>query len=67
MDGLTLVKMAHRDRPRLPAILLTGYAQDTAALAMGGAINGTFSLLRKPVLVDELADRIASLITAVPS
>jgi CheY-like chemotaxis protein len=67
IDGLTLIKMAHRDRPNLPAILLTGYAQDTAALAIGGAISGTVSLLRKPVLGDDLADRIASLIAAVPS
>jgi signal transduction histidine kinase/CheY-like chemotaxis protein len=67
MDGITLIKLAHRDHPKLPAILLTGFAQDTAALAVGGAISGTFSLLRKPVLADELADRIASLIAAVPA
>ena len=67
MDGVTLIKLAHRDHPKLPAILLTGFAQDTAALAIGGAISGTFSLLRKPVLGDDLADRIASLIAAVPS
>jgi len=67
LDGVTLIKLARRDHPNLPAILLTGYAQDTAALAVGGAVSGTFSLLRKPVLIEELADRIASLIAAVPS
>jgi CheY-like chemotaxis protein len=67
MDGLTLIKLAHRVHPRLPAVLLTGYAQDTTALAIGGAISATFSLLRKPVLGDELADRIASLIASIPA
>jgi len=67
MDGVSLIKVAHHDHPKLPAILLTGYVQDTAALAVGGAISGTFSLLRKPVLVDALTDRIASLIAVVPS
>jgi PAS domain S-box-containing protein len=67
IEGLTLIKLAHRDLPRLPAILLTGYAQDTTGMAIGGAISGTFSLLRKPVLGDELADRIASLIASVPA
>ena len=67
MDGLTLIKLTHREHPRLPAILLTGYAQDTTGLAISGAISATFSLLRKPVLGDELADRIASLIAPIPA
>jgi signal transduction histidine kinase/CheY-like chemotaxis protein len=67
MDGLTLIKLAHRVHPNLPAILLTGYAQDTTALAIGGAISATFSLLRKPVQGGELADRIASLIASMPA
>jgi PAS domain S-box-containing protein len=67
MDGLTLIKLAHSISPNLPAILLTGYAADTTALAIGGAISGTFSLLRKPVLGDELADRVASLIASIPA
>jgi CheY-like chemotaxis protein len=65
MDGLRLIKLAHRVQPNLPAILLTGYAQDTTALAIGGAISATFSLLRKPVQGGELADRIASLIASM--
>ena len=67
MDGLTLIKLAHRIHPNMPAILLTGYAQDTTALAIGGAISATFSLLRKPVQGGELADRIASLIASMPA
>jgi CheY-like chemotaxis protein len=67
IDGVSLIKVAHRDHPKLPAILLTGYVQDTAALAVGGATSGTFSLLRKPVLINNLTDRIASLIAVVPS
>ena len=49
MDGLALIRSAQEQRPGLPAVLLTGYAGDGAALAVGGAISGTFSLLRKPV------------------
>ena len=36
MDGVTLIKLAHRDHPNLPAVLLTGYAQDLTGLAIGG-------------------------------
>ena len=49
MDGLALIRAAQVRRPGLPAVLLTGYAGDGAALAMGGAVSGSFSLLRKPV------------------
>lgn len=62
MDGLTLIQAAQKQRPNLPAVLLTGYAGDGAALAIGGAITGTFSLLRKPVSGIQLAERIAALL-----
>ncbi len=62
MDGLALIRAAQKQRPGLPAILLTGYAADDAALAVGGAISGSFSLLRKPVSGMQLVDRIASLL-----
>ncbi|MGE4048219.1 MAG: PAS domain-containing protein, partial [Acetobacteraceae bacterium] len=62
MDGLTLIRAAQAKLPALPAILVTGYAGDSAALAVGGAISGSFSLLRKPVTGSQLADRIASLL-----
>ncbi|HQT76531.1 MAG TPA: PAS domain S-box protein, partial [Rhodopila sp.] len=64
MDGITLIKAAQERRPRLPAVLLTGYAGDGAALAVGGAISGTFSLLRKPVSGTQLVDRISALLAA---
>jgi PAS domain S-box-containing protein len=64
MDGLKLIRAAQEQRPGLPAVLLTGYAGDGAALAVGGAISGTFSLLRKPVTGTQLVDRINALIAS---
>jgi CheY-like chemotaxis protein len=66
MNGIALIREAQRCRPRLPAMLLTGYAGEAAALAVGGAIDGPFSLLHKPITGAQLADRIAMLLeTAV--
>jgi PAS domain S-box-containing protein len=62
MDGVSLIKAAQALRPNLPAVLLTGNAGDGATLAFGGAISGTFTLLRKPVTGAELADRIGGLL-----
>jgi PAS domain S-box-containing protein len=62
MDGLALIRAAQERRPGLPAVLLTGYAGDDAALAVGGAISGAFSLLRKPVSGTQLVDRIRALL-----
>jgi PAS domain S-box-containing protein len=64
MDGLTLIRAAQEWQPGLPAVLLTGYAGDGATLAVGGAISGTFSLLRKPVTGVQLADRINALLAS---
>jgi PAS domain S-box-containing protein len=64
MDGLELIRAAQERRPGLPAVLLTGYAGDGATLAVGGAISGTFSLLRKPVTGTQLADRINALLAS---
>jgi CheY-like chemotaxis protein len=62
MDGLGLIREARARQPGLPAVLLTGYAGDGtgAALAVSGIANGAFSLLRKPVLGTQLADRVAA-------
>jgi CheY-like chemotaxis protein len=62
MDGLTLIRAAQEQQSGLPAILLTGYAGDGAALAVGGVISGKFSLLRKPVSGTQLIDRITALL-----
>ena len=65
MDGLTLVREAQRRRPDLPAILLTGFATNAAEIAVGGAVSGSFSLLRKPIAVRQLAERISVLLEDV--
>jgi PAS domain S-box-containing protein len=62
MNGLALIQAAQRLRSRLPAILLSGYAEDAAALAVEGAVNGSYSLIRKPVSGESLADRIAAVL-----
>jgi PAS domain S-box-containing protein len=59
MDGLAVVREAQALRPGLPAILLTGFATDAADIAFGGAISGSFTLLRKPISARLLAERIA--------
>ena len=64
MDGLALIRAAQECRPGLPAVLLTGYAGDDTALAVNGAISGTFSLLRKPTRFRDLVDTIQSLLAA---
>ncbi|WP_198383644.1 ATP-binding protein [Roseomonas sp. KE2513] len=62
MGGLALIAAAQARRPHLPAVLLTGYAGDGASIAVGGAISGTYSLLRKPVRGTQLVERIEALI-----
>nr|WP_294507100.1 PAS domain-containing protein [uncultured Rhodopila sp.] len=62
MDGLAVIRAAQERVPGLPALLLTGYAGDGAALALGGAVSGSFSLLRKPVTAANLVDRLRSLL-----
>jgi len=64
MDGITLIRTVLERRPRLPAVLLTGFAGDGAALAVDGAMSGAFSLLRKPVSGTQLVERIAALLAA---
>ena len=66
MDGLAVIRAAQGSRPGLPAVLLTGYASDGIALALGGAVSGSFSLLRKPVTAADLVDRLRALLPAQP-
>jgi len=58
MNGLAVIREAQSRRPDLPAILLTGYAGDTVALA-ASAPGANFTLVRKPVPAQALAARIA--------
>lgn len=63
LDGATLIYEAQGLRPGLPAVLVTGYAGDGAALAVGDvAPDATFALIRKPASATELADLIAALL-----
>ena len=64
MGGLALIREAQVRRPGLPAVLLTGYAGEAAHLAVSGAPPGAFSLLRKPVSVAQLVDRIEMVLAA---
>jgi CheY-like chemotaxis protein len=64
MDGVALVGEVQRRRPRLPAILLTGFATNAAEIAVSGAVSGTFSLLRKPISGPQLAERVALMLEA---
>ena len=62
MDGLAVIRAAQERRPGLLALLLTGYAGDGAAIAVDGAVTGSFSLVRKPVRPAHLVDRIEALL-----
>jgi len=62
MDGVTLIRAAQAQRPNLPAVLLTGYAGDGTALAVSGAMSGSFTLLRKPVSGAQIAERVVALV-----
>ena len=64
MNGLSLIGEARRIRPRLPAILLTGFAGDVASLAVKGAASESYSLIRKPVSGVLLIDRITAMLEA---
>jgi signal transduction histidine kinase len=61
MDGITLIREIQQRRSDMPAILLTGFAGDGAALAVGV----TFTLLRKPLSATQLADHVAALLAVV--
>jgi PAS domain S-box-containing protein len=66
VDGLAVIRGVQARSPGLPAVLLTGYAGDETALALSGAMSGTFSLLRKPVSDVQLVDRLSALLAARP-
>jgi CheY-like chemotaxis protein len=70
MDGVALIRAVQERRPHMPAILLTGYAGDVTAFAVGKTFKGPFSLLRKPIsgmlLADGVAMLMASASTAAP-
>jgi PAS domain S-box-containing protein len=58
MDGVAVIEAARTRRPGLPAILLTGFAGEAAALAE----SCPFKLMRKPVSGEQLAASVAELL-----
>jgi PAS domain S-box-containing protein len=64
IDGVSLIQAAQSGNQRLPAILLTGYAGDTANLTIGQRISGPVILLRKPISGAQLADHAALMLEA---
>jgi CheY-like chemotaxis protein len=64
MDGIAAIRGAREHRPGLPAVLLTGYAGEEAALMAGRPITGAYSLARKPIATDDLVERIEALLLA---
>jgi DNA-binding NtrC family response regulator len=65
-DGITLIRHARELRHGLPAILLTGYAEQDASVAM--VAGGNFHVLRKPVegerLIAQLELMVANSLSA---
>jgi CheY-like chemotaxis protein len=64
MDGLAVIRAAQERYPSLPAVLLTGYAGEDAAMALGTSITGPVSLLRKPIRSVELLDSLSAMLAA---
>ena len=52
MDGLELLRQAHREDPRLPVVILTAYA--TVESAVEAVKNGAFEYLQKPFSGEQL-------------
>lgn len=55
-DGIALIRQARAFRHDLPAILLTGYAEEIAP--MSGISGGNVQVLRKPVGCDRLLEQL---------
>lgn len=62
MDGMMVIREAQRRRHGLPAILLTGFADDASQIAAGDVGDGSFTLLRKPTSGREISDHVALLL-----
>ncbi|WP_158258724.1 response regulator [Rhodopila globiformis] len=63
-DGISLIHQARQVQPNLPAILLTGYADETTSVA--AIPGGNCHVLRKPVEGDRLIEQITALIQRPP-
>ncbi len=56
VDGIALIERARQIKPDLPAILLTGYADQVESVTM--TASGGFHVLRKPVQSEVLTRQI---------
>ena len=59
MDGPTLVRMLRASRPDLPAILVSGYAEETLRAELASA---SLCFLAKPYALKELADALERIV-----
>jgi CheY-like chemotaxis protein len=59
-DGITLIREARAFRPDLPAILLTGYAEEIGSISVIGGCD--VHLMRKPVGCDRLIEQLELLV-----
>jgi CheY-like chemotaxis protein len=59
-DGITLIHQARQIQRVLPAILLTGYAEQVTSVAV--VAGGSFHVLRKPVAGERLVEQISVLL-----
>jgi len=67
MNGLALIRAVRERHPEMPALLLTGYAGSATTLAVDRLVEeGPLVLLRKPVTVEQIVDRLGVLL-AVPT
>lgn len=63
MNGLELLREARKQHPGIPALLVTGYAGDAEGANFAAAAGeGPLLLLRKPVDLDEFANRVSALL-----
>jgi DNA-binding NtrC family response regulator len=60
-DGIALIKQARDFKADLPAVLLTGYAEEVTAIAT--TAGGNFHVLRKPVESDRLIEQLVLLVS----
>ncbi len=59
LDGISVIREAQRQRPGLPAILLTGFATHVAEMAASHSTDARFTVVRKPVTGEQLIDHVA--------
>jgi CheY-like chemotaxis protein len=59
-DGITLIHQARQIQRALPAILLTGYAEQVTTVAV--VAGSTFHVLRKPIGGERLVEQISALV-----